>query len=441
MILTAEQAKIIVDKILSASKAEAVRVSINAGRTANVRFARNTVTTSGASEDMSASITATFGKKNGSYSFNQFDEKTLLDAVRKAEELAKLAPDDPEYMPPIGPQQYPDVKAWFDSTSNLSPDARAKIAGEALGMADGKKLIAAGFIENESNFRMLANSQGLRAFHTSTGISFSMTARTPDGTGSGWASGGHNDSALLDGASVSKTAIDKGTSSVNPKAVEPGKYTVILEPEAVSNLMGNLAFSMDARSADEGRSFFSEAGGKNKIGQKIFPDFVNLISDPAYPGVPGSPWGEDGLPTAKTPWIENGVVRNLRYSRYWAQQKNTAPVPSPANTIMPGGTGTVEDLIASTEKGILVTRFWYIRGVDPKTVLLTGLTRDGTFWIENGKIAYPIKNFRFNESPIAMLKNIEMMSKSVRLQNGGSANLIPALKVKEFTFSSMSDAV
>src|ERR1051326_6745125 len=133
MILTAEQAKIIVDKILSASKAEAVRVSINAGRTANVRFARNTVTTSGASEDMSASITATFGKKNGSYSFNQFDEKTLLDAVRKAEELAKLAPDDPEYMPPIGPQQYPDVMAWVDSSTNLSPDSRGQVAGAALG--------------------------------------------------------------------------------------------------------------------------------------------------------------------------------------------------------------------------------------------------------------------------------------------------------------------
>ena len=441
MTLTPDEAKKIVETILSASKAEAVRVSINSGQSANLRFARNTVTTSGDSEDASVSMTSTFGRKSGSYSFNQFGGKTLLDAVRKSEELARLAPDDPEYMPPIGPRQYADVKAYAESTSKLSPDFRASIAKECIELSEGKKLTAAGFIENESTFRMFANSKDLRASHKSTGISFSITARTTDGTGSGWASGGHNDSALLDGTSVSKTAIDKGMASVNPKTVEPGKYTVILEPEAVSNLLGNLVFSMDARSADEGRSFFSEAGGLNKIGQKIFPDFVNLLSDPAYPDAPGSPWGEDGLPTTRTPWIENGVVKNLRTSRYWAQQKNTTPVPFPGNTIMPGGTGSLDDLIASTDKGILVTRFWYIRGVDPKTVLLTGLTRDGTFWIEKGKIAYPIKNFRFNESPLAMLKNIEMISKSVRLQNGGSANLIPALKVKQFTFSSLSDAV
>jgi len=174
---------------------------------------------------------------------------------------------------------------------------------------------------------------------------------------------------------------------------------------------------------------------------QVFPEFVNLTSDPADPDAPGAPWGEDGMPTRKTAWIENGVVKNLRYSRFWAQKQGKEPVPAPANLILRGGNASLEDLISSTEKGILVTRFWYIRDVDQMSMLMTGLTRDGTFWIENGKIVRPVKNFRFNESPVAMLKNIQLMSKPVRIQNGPFANLIPALKVKEFTFSSLSDAV
>jgi predicted Zn-dependent protease len=288
---------------------------------------------------------------------------------------------------------------------------------------------------------MLANNKGLRAEHRSTGITYSVTARTTDGTGSGWGGGGHTDASKMDGGAISRRAIGKAIASVNPRAVEPGKYTVILEPEAVSNLLGSFAFRLDARSADEGRSYFSDAGGANKLGQQLFPEFVTISSDPAHPDAPGSLWGEDGLPTRKTAWIEKGVLKHLRYSRYWAMKKGVEPLPSPANMIMEGGNASLEDLIASTEKGILVTRFWYIRDVDPKSMLMTGLTRDGSFWIENGKVTHPVKNFRFNESPVAMLKNIEAMSKPYRLQNGGSANLLPALKVKEFTFSSLSDAV
>ena len=167
---------------------------------------------------------------------------------------------------------------------------------------------------------------------------------------------------------------------------------------------------------------------------------MNIKSDPTHPDAPAFPWGEDGLPSQRASWIENGVVKNLRYSRYWAQKQGKVPI-SPTNLLMEGGTASLDELISSTERGILVTRFWYIRDVDPMSMLLTGLTRDGTFWIENGKIAKSIKNFRFNESPVAMLKNIQMMSKPARMQGGGSANLIPALKVKEFTFSSLSDAV
>ncbi|TAK53995.1 MAG: TldD/PmbA family protein [Bacteroidetes bacterium] len=441
MILTKNDAQEILDTILSNSKATDVEVSINGGTSSNLRFARNTVTTSGTAQNVSIDITSTFGKKSGSYSANQFDDKTLEQAVKRAEELARLAPEDPEYLPPLLPQTYPEVKAYVEATAKVSPEYRATTAHECIEQAEENGLVAAGFIENGEGFSLFGNNKGLVAYHRDTSITYSVTARTKDGTGSGWASDGHNDSEKFNATAASLRAVEKGAASVNPKTVEPGKYTVVLEPEAVSNLLGNLSFRMDARSADEGRSFFSDVDGKNKIGQKLFPDFVNIYSDPAHPDAPGSPWSEAGMPSRKVEWIKNGTLMNLRYSRYWAQQKGKEPVPFPSNVIMEGGTASLEDLIASTDKGILVTRFWYIRDVDPKTVLLTGLTRDGVFWIEKGKITGPVKNFRFNESPVAMLKNIEMMSKPFRMQGVGSADLIPALKVKEFTFSSLSDAV
>ena len=439
--ITKEQAQKIVGKILSMTKADAVRISISGSRSSNLRFALNSASTSGGSQNTSISVTTTFGKRSGSASANQTDDKTLAATVRAAEVLARLAPEDAEYMPPVGPQEYAPVNAYIEETANVSPEFRARVAEECIHLAKERKLTSAGFIETAANQSFYANNKGLFAEHRSSNIGYSTTARSEDGTGSGWGGGGHTDVGKLDSSLISRRSIEKAEKSIHPVELAPGKYTVVLEPEAVRNLLGGFIFRMDARSADEGRSFYSEVGGKNKIGQQIFPAFVNISSDPASLNAPAFPWGEDGLPTKKMSWIENGVLKNLRYSRYWAQKQGTEPNVGPANVIMQGGTGSIADLIAATERGILVTRFWYIREVDPRTVLLTGLTRDGTFLIENGNITSPVKNFRFNESPIAMLKNTEMMSTQFRMQNGGSADLLPALKVKDFTFSSLSDAV
>lgn len=181
----------------------------------------------------------------------------------------------------------------------------------------------------------------------------------------------------------------------------------------------------------------SKEGGGTKLGEKIVDERVNLYSDPLHPDVPTATWNGEGMPLKKTVWLENGVVKNLAYGRYWAQEKGVDPVPFPPNGIMEGGDASLEDLIKSTKKGILVTRLWYIRSVDPQTLLYTGLTRDGTFYIENGKIKHPVKNFRFNESPIIMLNNLETLGKQVRIDG----NLIPYMKVRDFTFTSLSDAV
>ncbi|MDB5020474.1 MAG: peptidase, partial [Pedobacter sp.] len=229
----------------------------------------------------------------------------------------------------------------------------------------------------------------------------------------------------------------KANKSAGAKAIEPGKYTVILEPLAASDIIENMFRGFDARSADEGRSFMSKKGGGNRIGEQLFSENVNIYSDPMNPELPSATWDRDGLPIKKTQWVQNGVVKNLAYSRYWAAQKGVQPLPFGRSIVIEGGNQSLEDLIKSTEKGILVTRFWYIRSVDPQTLLLTGLTRDGTFYIENGEIKFPLKNFRFNESPVIMLNNVEALGKPVRTGTG----MIPPMKIRDFTFTSLSDAV
>jgi predicted Zn-dependent protease len=208
--------------------------------------------------------------------------------------------------------------------------------------------------------------------------------------------------------------------------------------------MQMLLFSMNARSADEGRSFFSEPGGKTKLGQQLFPESVSIHSDPSAAVAPGAPWGDGGLPQLPRPWIERGRVTNLFCERFWAQKREREAVPAPSNVLMSGGSGSLEDLIASTQQGVLITSLWYIRFVDPKSLLLTGLTRDGVFWIQDGKISHPVTNFRWNDSPIRVLKNIDAMTASLRTapRESAASNIsVPALRVKEFELSSVSDAV
>ena len=296
---------------------------------------------------------------------------------------------------------------------------------------------AAGFLDDSAQFSAMINSNGLFAYNQSTGVDFTVTMRTNDGTGSGWVTRDYNDIDKFDASEASKVAIDKAVMSREARAIEPGKYTVILEPAASIGLLQNMFRSFDARSADEGRSFMSAKDGGTKLGQKIVDERVNIWSDPLNPDVPTATWNGAGQPLKKTSWIENGVVKNLAYDRYWAEQKGVEPVPFPSNAIMEGGDESLEDMIKGTKKGILVTRFWYIRSVDPQTLLYTGLTRDGTFYIENGQIKFPVKNFRFNESPIIMLNNLESLGQQVRVEG----NLIPYMKIRDFTFTSLSDAV
>jgi predicted Zn-dependent protease len=443
VILSEAEAKALLQKVLTYSKADECEVNILGEERGNIRYARNAVSTSGSLINQNLEVRSAFGKKSGVATVDEFDDVSIEKAVRRSEELARLAPENPEYIPMLGPQQYLASKGFFDSTASTTPATRAEAVAKSLELSRQQSLTAAGFLEDRKGYTAMMNSKGAFAYYPSTHVNFSLTVRTEDGTGSGYAIRGYSDFTKLDTVAATRTAIQKSTGSVGAKAIEPGKYTVILEPTAAAVLLENIYFNMDARSADEGRSFLSKTGGKSKLNEKIVDERVTIYSDPTHPDLPASPWAGDGRAQEKINWIEKGIVKNLYYSRFWASQKGVKAVPQPNNVIMAGGDASLEDIIKGTEKGILVTKLWYIREVDPQTLLLTGLTRDGTFYIENGEIKFPVKNFRFNESPIIMLNNLEALGKPERVVSTESDinYLVPPMKIRDFTFTSLSDAV
>jgi predicted Zn-dependent protease len=353
---------------------------------------------------------------------------------------------DKEYMPTLGPQTYKPVSGYVEATANLSLEARAKAIDSIIRSCEKQKVIGAGFHHAQGSASGSATKNGNFHFELSSLVSLSVSARTPDGTSSGYFLRNHFDIAKLNTTRIADQAIEKALTSRNPHTLEPGTYPVILEAQAADDL---IRLGFDARSADEGRSPYSARDGKTKVGEKIFDERLSYYSDPWHPELPGSSSAQAGIPAQKVYFVRNGILETLDYSRYWAKEKGKEPTPGPVNSILQSSAPpvSVEDMIKATDRGLLVSRFWYIRGVDPRTALFTGLTRDGIWYIEKGKIQYPVRNFRFNQSVLELLApgNVEMIGRSERVSSsesqGSGASLTPALKVKRFHFTSASDAI
>ncbi len=444
-VLSRDEARALTSRVLSFSSADQTRVTVASERSGNTRFADGSITTSGGTNDTSVTVTVTFGRRRASSSTNVLDDAALRRTVDLASRLARLAPEDPELMPELGPQSYTSVAAFVEATADLDAETRAAAIGRAIGAATaaGKSagtIFSAGFLEANTRAIAVATSNGLFAYHRTTDADFSVTARTPDGTGSGWAHGGARDWAAVDPEAIGRIAAQKAVASRNPEEIAPGLYTAVLEPQAVTDLVPLLAGALNARNADEGRSAFSKAGGGTRIGEKVADERVTLYSDPADAGLLGQPFDQEGLPIQRMVWIEKGILKNLAYSRFWAQQQGKEPTgfPLAGGLALTGGTKSTDELIAGCARGILVTHFFYIRALDPRTVLQTGLTRDGAFLIENGKLTKPLKNFRWNESPLLMLNRLEDIGKP---EPTAAGRLMPALRVRDFNFASLSDAV
>jgi len=443
--LSRDEAKTICDKILKLSKADHCRVNVSAGWRGYTRVATNRITSSGGSHGTSLNITSIFGKRVASVNTNQLGDDELVGAVRRSEAMAKLAPENPEYMTELGPQEFANTDAYYKSTGNLDPESRANSAAIAIRKAKAAGQIAASYMDVRAGTSSIATSGGLFGHHANTGVAYTFTSRTPDGLQSGWAGDEANNWKRIESERVADDAVRK-CAEWKKTDLEPGKYTAILEPTAVGMLMTRMAGAFGQRRADEGRSYFSKPGGGNRIGEKLFDDKVSIWSDPKHTDGETSPFTFSGEPNVKQSWVTNGTLNELSRSRYWADKNAQTPLPGPANFIMKGGDDSLEEMIASTERGVLLTRFWYIRGINPRTIAYTGLTRDGTFLIENGKISRPVTNFRFNQSIVEMLQNIEMMGKSVRVAASENSSVstpivVPALKVRDFNLSSVSDAI
>ena len=449
MLLSEKEARAICEKLLSYVKADDAVVGVTSENYGHLRFASNAFTTSGARENVSVGVTVWIDKKRGAASTNEIDDESLKSTVALAEQLARISPVDREYMPSLGKQTYKPVNGYAEATSNISVTGRARAINEVIKACESAKVIGAGFHQARGSAGAQATKNGNFVYEQGSLVSLSTTARTVDGTSSGYFLRNHFDVAKLDARRIANEAIRKALAARNPKVLEPGVYPAILEPQAVADLLGFFAFNFDARGAEEGRSPFSAPGGKTKLGEKIFDERINIYSDPWHPELPGSQSAQAGLPAQKIYLVRNGVLENLTYSRFWAKQKGKEPSPGPVNSILESSQApvSIDDMIKSMDRGILLGRFWYIRNVDPRTALQTGLTRDGIWYIENGKIQHAVKNFRFNQSVIQLLApgNVDMIGKSERVGSsegqGGNAALLPALKVKEFHFSSQSEAV
>jgi predicted Zn-dependent protease len=450
--LTRDDAQKLSDKLIKLTNYPECSISINDTEQAYTRFANNGITTASFSRRRSVSISVTRDGQTGSYAVDEFDDSSLSAAMKKAEELAAIAPPNPERLAPLGPQEYPTVSDYDEATATARSPQMIPHVKTIVDASRKQNLVAAGLIERTHSIRSIANKAGLFGYHESADSQLTTTIRMADGSSSGWAGQPSTKLSGIDSAKLASTAIEKCLRWKNPQKLSPGNYTVVLEPTAAGDLVRLMTTAFSARSTEEGRTFLSKRGGGSLLGEKVFPEFVTLRTDPFDSRQPSSPWTGDQLPTKAINWIEKGTIANLAYDRYWAEKTGKQPTPGAAgrgfgggggeSLIMEGGNASLDQLIGSVERGLLITHFWYIRYVNQQTLQQTGLTRDGVFLIENGKITQPVMNFRFLESPVRMLKNTTMLGQAVRVRGlEGGMMIAPALVATDFPLPSVSDAI
>ncbi len=411
----------------------AALVSAVHNRRAHTRFARNEITTSGEGDDWSLSVNVQLGLRSASASTNQLDTASLEALVKRTLANAKLSPELPETMPVLGATKVTPNALHDPKMAGLDAKARAEGIAAALEPSRSADLLTAGYVEVHDGVIARVSSAGLEVSSAYTDSSFSVTARTKDGTGSGWNELGTRKRAELDFAKVGRIAAQKAIASAKPKAIEPGRYTVVLESAATAELLQYLAMSLDRRSVDEGRSAFV-----GKVGTRIINERFTLKSDPRT--TPMLPFDGEGAALAPRTWIEKGVLKDLAVGRYWAKKQGIASSGSYDGFELVGGDTAPEALVKGIKRGVLITRFWYSNFIDAKTLSITALTRDGTFLIEDGVVTQPIKNFRINQSVLAALDAADAVG-NVSEVTGSSVWRVPSIRTNDFLLASTSDAI
>jgi predicted Zn-dependent protease len=431
-------------KKLGAGQRELTSVaSLRSSRGGHTRFGASEVTQATEVERLELTVTIGLGKRRASATTNQTGGGSVDDVVARALRLARLSPENPEAMPPLGAQRYARAPGAVDAaTARAGAAVRAAAAKIAIDRARAAGLKIAGFYEVEHTSTSLASSAGLWAHHEATAAKYSCSARTPEGSGAGSAGAASFRVADLDAEEVATVAIGKALAAARPRKLEPGKLTVILEPAAAGALASFVLDALDARTADEGRSFYSKQGGGTRVGERLFPETISIRSDPGDYAAGGQPFDGEGVPQRQTAWIDRGVLTALPYDRYWAQQQGKPATGYASGWSIAGGAASRDELIKGVTRGLLITRFFYLGLVDPQLLRVTGLTRDGVFLIERGAIVGPVNNFRFNHSAADLLARCDGLGAAevVNVDGGGRVRA-PLLRSQDFQLTSISEAI
>lgn len=420
-----------------------VEVLIGAGAEALTRFANNAIHQNVAERSHSVSIRVLTEQRTARASTNKLDADSIEAAVATAIEIARTLEPDPELLPLAEPQPVPDVNHFVEATAACSPEARARVVAEAIRIVEAEGQTAAGIYSTDQGAEAILNSRGVFAMHAETMARFSITAMAGDS--SGWAKASATDLAAFAPAALARRAARNAALSSAPRELPAGRYTVILEPAAVLDLVGQIFGDFSGTAIADQRSFLTD-----RMGEQLFSEAIHITDDVYHPLQCGGSYDGEGVPRKRLTLVDAGKPREVAYCRLAARRAGAAPtghgfaVPNeigeaPMNIVIRGGGHTLDQLIASTGRGILVTRLWYIREVDPYEKIMTGMTRDGTFLIENGEVVCGVRNFRFNQSVIELLRNVEAMTAEERASGEEAFDMVvPAMKVANFNFTEVT---
>jgi len=431
------------ERLLKLSDADETEVEIDLSVDALTRFANNTIHQNVAEHTLSISARVVLDGRTARATTNKTDDDSLRRVIATASSLARNEPKNPDLLPLLPRQKYKKVDHFVRATAEATPEDRARAVARVCKFADKQKQTAAGIFATGYGRALLANSKGLFARHDHTESEFSITILEPNS--SGWAKRGSANVFEIDPDALAASASHKAATSRSPRELKPGHYTAILEPSATLDFVGSLFYDFSATAVHDKRSCLND-----RMGRKLFGDNITLWDDVYHPLQVGPEYDGEGFPRQRVLLVERGVPRNLVYSRASAKKMKAKPTghgftlpnehgEAPTDLVFAGGDSSVAEMIASTERGVLVTRFWYIRDVEPYEKVITGMTRDGTFLVENGKVAGGIRNFRFNQSIIAALSNVEMLGPSIRASGEESFDMVvPAMKIRDFHFTEVT---
>ena len=445
-LLPVEYCRQIFDQVQAAARASGVQdieLLIGARAEALTRFANNSVHQNVAEQVTWLSVRAVIGQRTARATTNHADPDAIRSVVEDAIALTKATQPDPDVLPLTGPKPFTPALRFDSETAATTPAERATAVAEAIRLIEAESQTAAGIFSTEKTSEAVFNSAGASAWHSETMARFSVTALAENS--SGWAKASAVSRRSIDPIALARRACEKAKLSRDPRELAAGKYTVILEPAATLDLLGQMFGDFSATALKDQRSFLT-----GRLGTKLFGDNINISDDCLHPLQSGPAFDGEGVPRQRLVLVDAGVPREIAYSRASAKRDGVEPTghgfplpneigEAPMNIVIAGGSASSDEIVASTQRGILVTRLWYIREVDPYEKIMTGMTRDGTFLIEDGRLICGLKNFRFNQSLIELLNNVEAMSPSIRVSGEEAFDMVaPAMKVDNFNFTEIT---